>query len=98
MKKPTKIFISLLAAEILAIILQATAFADLCGSPCNLARFFNPFGTATLKCAYMTPQVCVRTPHPSFYFTVDLLVLTLIAFAVYSFVKSGKPAAAKINQ
>jgi len=90
MKKIDWIFIALIVLELLFVIFTVLT-PNTCGSACDERAehqsFLNPFGAYERNASNSgIPQcimVCVVRPNPLFYFSVDLLAITLIAYALY---------------
>jgi hypothetical protein len=83
----------LIAIQTILAALFFTVFADSCGSGCGTDRsLLFPFGSGELAgqglaggYVHVCSAVCTRLPHPYFYITVDLLLGTLVVFAIYLF-------------
>jgi hypothetical protein len=65
------IFVLAILIEIILAYILYFSLGNPCGSPCDPYDFFNPFGHESGQDVCFT--VCVYTPHPYFYMTIDLL-------------------------
>jgi hypothetical protein len=82
MRKIDWIFIALIVLEVVfvAYVVQAPH----CGSFCRENRsFLTPFGHDKQTGICEVLDACSMEPHPLFFISIDLLVVTLFAYAVY---------------
>ena len=92
MKKPDKIFLILIAIQILIILVLYLFFKNPCGSACDNYSLLNPFGIGEDEVCI---SVCTETLHPLTYLFADTLIITLIIYTIYFFktlkqMKGGK--------
>jgi len=77
-----KALITTLGVEFVALIVFYN-LGNECGSACDPHNILNPFGIIikTEAMRVCTLQ-CVYQPHPTFWFALDLLILTVIILVI----------------
>ncbi|MEA3304681.1 MAG: hypothetical protein U9Q15_02955 [Patescibacteria group bacterium] len=81
---PHIIFLAAMGVETLTLTYAHFFMKDLCGSPCALQSFINPIGFDFWKPQEVCAMVCTPVEHILFYVSVDLLLLTAIAYWAYT--------------
>lgn len=84
MKKTQKIFSGILIIELILVIILS--FVKISWPNACTPDLLNPFGRTADACA----QVITQTLSPLFYIIADLLILTIIAYIIYSASKKIK--------